>query len=112
MSFKGKKIYFLAFLIYIINMKKILQFILKILSKIVLWKYNPEIVAVTGSVGKTSTKEAIYRVLKPHFNARRNLRNYNNEIGVPLTILDIETGGHSIKKWLINKMATPSANSD
>ncbi|OGZ37305.1 MAG: hypothetical protein A3D38_00065 [Candidatus Portnoybacteria bacterium RIFCSPHIGHO2_02_FULL_40_23] len=83
-------------------MRKILQHLLKILSKIVLWKYKPEIVAVTGSVGKTSAKEAIYRVLKPHFNARRNLRNYNNEIGVPLTILDLETGERSIKKWLKN----------
>ncbi|MFC1700762.1 UDP-N-acetylmuramoyl-tripeptide--D-alanyl-D-alanine ligase [Patescibacteria group bacterium] len=68
-------------------MRKILQYILKILSKIIIWKYDPEIIAITGSVGKTNTREAIYRVLKKQFRVRRNIKNYNNEIGVPLTIL-------------------------
>ncbi|OGZ33910.1 MAG: hypothetical protein A3I88_03575 [Candidatus Portnoybacteria bacterium RIFCSPLOWO2_12_FULL_39_9] len=81
-------------------MRSILQYLLKILSQIVLWKYRPEIVAVSGSVGKTTAKEAIYTILKAHFRARRNLENYNNEIGVPLAILGLETGGRSIKKWL------------
>lgn len=83
-------------------LRKILQFILKVFAKLVLWKYKPVIVAVTGSVGKTSTKEAIYTVLKNHFNenqVRRNERNYNNEIGVPLTIFGLETGGRSIIAW-------------
>src|SRR4030043_1014507 len=85
-------------------MRKILQVILKRLSKIVLNKYKPVIIAVTGSVGKTSTKEAIYHVLKSHFGekeVRRNQRNYNNEIGVPLTIFGLETAGRSIFLWLI-----------
>lgn len=84
-------------------MRKILQYILKILSKSVLKKYKPVIIAVTGSVGKTSTKEAIYHVLKTYFGkhrVRRNQRNYNNEIGVPLTIFGLETGGRSILRWL------------
>jgi len=83
--------------------KRILQFILKILAKLVLLKYRPVIVSVTGSVGKTSTKEAIYSVLKNHFGehrVRRNERNYNNEIGVPLTIFGLETGKKSIGAWL------------
>lgn len=83
-------------------LRRILQFILKILAKLVLWKYKPVIVAVTGSVGKTSTKEAIYAVLGSHFGegqVRRNERNYNNEIGVPLTIFGLETGGRSIGTW-------------
>jgi len=84
--------------------RKILQFILKILAKLVLRKYKPVIVAVTGNVGKTSTKEAIYAVLKNHFGEgqiRRNERNYNNEIGVPLTIFGLETGGRNIATWLL-----------
>ena len=84
-------------------MRKILQFILKELSKSVLKKYKPTIIAVTGSVGKTSTKEAIYHVLKSHFGekeVRRNQRNYNNEIGVPLTLFGLETAGRSIFGWL------------
>jgi len=83
-------------------MKSILQYILKILSKLVLWKYQPEIIAVTGSVGKTSTKEAIYQVLRKKYRVRRNIKNYNNEIGVPLTILGLEAGGHSIGAWIKN----------
>lgn len=85
-------------------MRKILQYILKILAILVLRKYKPVIIAVTGSVGKTSTKEAIYHVLKIHFDekkVRRNIRNYNNEIGVPLTIFGLETAGRSIFLWLI-----------
>lgn len=87
--------------------KKILQFILrfklKILSQIILWKYKPFIIGVTGSVGKTSTKEAVYCILSSHFSkerVRRNIKNYNNDIGVPLTILGLESGGHSFKEWL------------
>ena len=68
-------------------MRNILQYILKILAKIILWRHRPVVVAVTGSAGKTCTKEAIYYVLKKKFRVRRNIRNYNNEIGVPLTIL-------------------------
>jgi UDP-N-acetylmuramoyl-tripeptide--D-alanyl-D-alanine ligase len=83
-------------------MRSILQFILKILAKLVLWRYQPVIIGVTGSVGKTSAKEAIYRVLKKRFRVRRNMRNYNNEIGVPLTILGIETAGRSLIAWLVN----------
>jgi len=58
------------------------------------------IVGVTGSVGKTSTKEVIYVILKNKYNVRQNIKNYNNEIGVPLTILGQETGGNSSWRWL------------
>jgi UDP-N-acetylmuramoyl-tripeptide--D-alanyl-D-alanine ligase len=85
-------------------MRKILQKILKTLTKLVLKKYKPIVIAITGSVGKTSTKEAIYHILKSHFGekeVRRNQRNYNNEIGVPLTVFGLETAGRSIFGWLI-----------
>ncbi|MFH1129549.1 MAG: UDP-N-acetylmuramoyl-tripeptide--D-alanyl-D-alanine ligase [Patescibacteria group bacterium] len=84
-------------------MIKILQKILKRLAIIALKKYKPIVIAITGSVGKTSTKEAIYAVLKSHFGEkriRRNEKNYNNEIGVPLTIFNLKTGGNSILRWI------------
>lgn len=81
-------------------MKFILQFILRLLSRAVLHKYHPEVIGITGSVGKTSTKEAIFAVLAEKFLCRRNVKNYNNEIGLPLTILGAESGGHSVFKWL------------
>ncbi len=68
-------------------MRKIIQYILKILARLTLWRYKPEVIAITGSVGKTNTREAIYRVLRKEFSVRRSIRNYNNEIGVPLTVL-------------------------
>lgn len=82
-------------------MRNILQYFLKIFSQLVLWRYKPLIIAVTGSVGKTSTKEAIYAALKSHFRVRRNIKSYNNKMGMPLTILGLETGQRSIFKWTI-----------
>jgi len=80
--------------------RDLLIFILKILAKATLWRYRPTVVGLTGSVGKTSSKEAIFAVLKNKFNVRRNQKNYNNELGVPLTILGQETGGQSFFHWL------------
>ncbi len=70
------------------------------LSKKVLEKYKPKIIAITGSVGKTSTREAIFTVLNMHVPVRQSLENYNNEIGVPLTILGQKTAGKSLAGWL------------
>ncbi|MCK4553647.1 UDP-N-acetylmuramoyl-tripeptide--D-alanyl-D-alanine ligase [Candidatus Parcubacteria bacterium] len=64
-------------------------------------KYKPDIVGITGSVGKTSTKEAIYTVLASKFKVRRNIKNYNNEIGLPLTIIGADSPGRSIIGWYI-----------
>ncbi len=47
-------------------------------------------VAVTGSVGKTSTKEMIASVLSQHYKTLKTEGNFNNEIGVPLTLFRIE----------------------
>lgn len=80
--------------------KKILEKKLRFLAKRILKKYQPDIIAITGSVGKTSTKEAIYTVLSGKFSCRRNQGNYNNEIGVPLTIIGRSSGGKSPFRWL------------
>ncbi len=50
----------------------------------------PKIIAVTGSVGKTTTKEFIYAVLNEKFTAHKTEGNYNNEIGLPLSMLSIK----------------------
>jgi len=81
-------------------MKKFIQKFLYIFAKKILSKYKPEVVGITGSVGKTSTKKATYEVLKNNFNARTNIKNYNTEFGVPLTIIGAKSGGKNILKWL------------
>lgn len=63
-------------------------------------KYCPKVIGITGSVGKTSAKEAIYTVLSSKFKVRKNIKNYNNEIGLPLTIIGLESPGASVGGWL------------
>lgn len=51
---------------------------------------NIPIIGVTGSVGKTSTKEMIASVLSEKYSVLKTAGNYNNEIGLPLTLLRIQ----------------------
>lgn len=48
-----------------------------------------KVVGITGSVGKTSTKEFVASVLSQKYRVHKTLGNYNNEIGVPLTVLSM-----------------------
>jgi UDP-N-acetylmuramoyl-tripeptide--D-alanyl-D-alanine ligase len=50
------------------------------------------VIGITGSVGKSSTKELITEVLSQKFSTFKNPGNYNNEIGLPLTILNLGKG--------------------
>lgn len=59
---------------------------LRDIAKLYRSQFNIPIVAVTGSVGKTSTKDMIYSVLSHKFNAFKTIGNFNNEVGLPLTI--------------------------
>jgi UDP-N-acetylmuramoyl-tripeptide--D-alanyl-D-alanine ligase len=53
-------------------------------------RVNPLVVAVTGSNGKTSTKEMIAAILGRRFDVARSVGNLNTETGVPMTILKLE----------------------
>lgn len=82
-------------------MKKILYIKLKYLAQLILARYQPKIISITGSVGKTSTKEACEAVLKPHFKTRATYKNFNNEIGVPLSIIGVKKApAKSIINWV------------
>ena len=85
-------------------MRKIIQYILRLLSVAVLAKYRPKIVAITGSVGKSSAKEAIFLVLESSRpgRVRRNEANLNTEIGVPLTIIGGRAAQRKIGLWFVN----------
>ncbi|MGY0412786.1 UDP-N-acetylmuramoyl-tripeptide--D-alanyl-D-alanine ligase [Staphylococcus sp. mip270_02] len=60
------------------------------LAKAYLEFVNPQVIAVTGSNGKTTTKDMIESLLKPQFKVKKTQGNYNNEIGMPLTILELD----------------------
>lgn len=68
-------------------------------AKLVLARHKPFIIGVTGNLGKTSTKDAIYAVMKDHFHVRRSEKSLNSEFGVPLTIIGEKTGWSSITRW-------------
>lgn len=75
-----------------------MQYILGLLAKIAINRYQPAIIGITGSVGKTTTKDAISSILGKKFFVRKSEKNYNNEIGVPNAILGIDTAGNIIDK--------------
>lgn len=63
------------------------------LGKIAAYKrslYDIPVIAVTGSVGKTSTKDMIASVLETKYNVLKTKGNLNNNIGMPLTILELK----------------------
>jgi UDP-N-acetylmuramoyl-tripeptide--D-alanyl-D-alanine ligase len=49
-----------------------------------------KVIAITGSVGKTTTRQIAYHVLSQHFLVSQAQKNFNNQIGLPLTLLDAD----------------------
>lgn len=79
--------------------KKLVLWVLKVLAKRRLKRFKGRIVGVTGSVGKTSTKEAIFSILNTQYKVKRSRGSMNSDFGLLLTILDIESGYSSATKW-------------
>ena len=88
------------------NSKKIFKNIIVTIitwqSKMVLLRYRPKIIAITGSVGKTSTKDAIFTVLSKFKTVRKSEKSFNSEIGIPLTILGASNGWSNPVVWIEN----------
>ncbi|MFT5281054.1 MAG: UDP-N-acetylmuramoyl-tripeptide--D-alanyl-D-alanine ligase [Flavobacteriaceae bacterium] len=82
--------------------KKIIIQILFACARIVLWRKKPKIIAITGTVGKTTTKDVLYEALSPHAYVRKSEKSFNSEIGVPLTILGLPNGWNSPFLWIKN----------
>lgn len=83
-------------------LKSVVVSILTFEASLLLKRAKPKIVAVTGNVGKTSTKDAIYHVLKGKVRSRKSEKSYNSEIGVPLSVLGLENAWSNPILWLKN----------
>ncbi len=69
---------------------------LSALQRLAAWwraRHDVQVIGITGSIGKTSTKEVLASVLSRRYSTLKSAGNLNNEIGLPLTLLQI-TGGH------------------
>ena len=84
------------------TIKKTLAYVLKTESQLVLWKYKPKIIAITGSVGKTSTKDAVYAVISGISYVRKSEKSFNSELGLPLTVLGCPNGWNNPLTWILN----------
>jgi len=61
------------------------------LAKAYLENLNVKKISITGSVGKTTTKDLLYSIIKNKYKTQRNIGNLNNDIGVPLTIFTFDS---------------------
>lgn len=74
--------------------------LLALFARLILRKYRPLVVMVTGSVGKTSTKDAAAAVLSGRYNLRASEKSYNSEFGVPLTVIGAKNPWENPSAWL------------
>ncbi|HRH25808.1 MAG TPA: UDP-N-acetylmuramoyl-tripeptide--D-alanyl-D-alanine ligase [Parcubacteria group bacterium] len=81
-------------------LKQILVVVLHKLSHLVIKKYKPKIIGITGTVGKTTTKDAVYTALSRFESVRKSQKSFNSELGIPLTILDSDNPGRDMLGWL------------
>lgn len=80
--------------------KKIIVWYITFFASLVLKRHKPKIIAVVGSVGKTSTKDMLFAGLSDHIHIRKNQKSLNSEIGTPLTILGLRNPWNSPVGWL------------
>lgn len=81
-------------------MQKFIQSLITTLARIILRRHQPIVIGITGSVGKSSSKEAVALVLSKNFAVRSSVGNLNNEWGVPLTVIGVASPGRSLIGWL------------
>lgn len=71
-------------------LKQLIRAVLEYYTKVFFRRHHPILIVVVGAVGKTTTKHAIYQVLKRHYRVRMEPTNLNSELSVPLSILGVE----------------------
>ncbi len=80
--------------------KKLARYCFKKLAHVTLGRMRPKILVVAGSVGKSTTANAIASVMRRGFRVGQSPKQFNNTFGVPLSILGIpRAGGASSRAW-------------
>jgi UDP-N-acetylmuramoyl-tripeptide--D-alanyl-D-alanine ligase len=82
------------------TIRNIFAAILASLARSIVHKHKPIVIMVTGSVGKTSTKDAVAAALSEKFYLRKSEKSFNSEFGVPLTIIGSENPWSNPLAWL------------
>lgn len=82
--------------------KKIIVSILIVEARILIRRKKPKIIAITGSVGKTTTKDTVFSVISKQFHARKSEKSFNSDIGIPLTILGLQNAWTNPLNWISN----------
>lgn len=83
-------------------LKKLVAIKLKFAAKILLFRIKPEVIAVTGSAGKTTTTKLIKEILTTEFDVLLSKEGYNTELGAILALFKLEAPvkTNSISSWL------------
>jgi UDP-N-acetylmuramoyl-tripeptide--D-alanyl-D-alanine ligase len=82
--------------------KHIVVSILSYQAKVLLKRHHPTIIAITGNVGKTTTKDAVYAAIKNSLATRKSEKSFNSEIGVPVTVLGLNNAWSNPFLWIKN----------
>src|SRR3989344_2781089 len=83
------------------TLKSIVVWVLTCEARLLLARLRPKVIAVTGSVGKTTTKDAVYSALSGTLRVRKSVKSFNSDIGVPLTILGLANPAKNPFVWLM-----------
>lgn len=86
--------------VYNTYMRGLVQKFLEILARVKLKRTRPKIIGVTGSFGKTTTKEAIAHILKTKWRVQCGSKSLNTEIGLLLSVLGQPSGFRSPVLWI------------
>jgi UDP-N-acetylmuramoyl-tripeptide--D-alanyl-D-alanine ligase len=79
--------------------KKIIMVLLRLVSQAILWRHKPIVIAITGSVGKTITKDIVAHGLSSVTDVCKSQKNFNTDFGVPLSIIEGENPNGKVLAW-------------